>query len=140
METTTKTKLELKDVIHLYKGCKCILMGEVVDPHDEPVIRKIFTFNGVVTDSSKEMWAHCDDDEYHHEVNLSEIFLILRPMSSITDEEFMECRRIEENFQLENNGRFYGGAACIIHLLKKGFDLYKLIESKQAIDKATLNQ
>ncbi len=172
-------KKELKDYLYLYVGCDCNLMGQSKSKDeegysDEP-IPKIFTISGVV-DVNGTMFAHCDDDEYHHEVELSEVFPILRPISDMSEQERKEIYEIVFKRKFPVSGRIvfmpdtstfsdprwilsagvdrlgievsgsvwadcdlqtikYNENLVTVYMLKKGFDLFGLIESELAIDK-----
>ncbi len=118
-------KTELKDVIHLYLECEVMLLFNKNKIGKLTGLNKFGVYLITVGEKSETF-------EFY------QFKPILRHLSSMTNEEFRRCREIEEGFQLENNGRFYGGGACMLYLIREGFDLYKLIEYGQAIDKTTL--
>ncbi len=131
---------ELKDVLHLYKGCECSLMGEFVDDDADPTVAKIFTFNGVVTDCDGTTYAHCDDEEYHHEVELSEIFPILYPLEHLTREELLKqgFNSHLDYLTHEKGDPMKAPFEMILFLIKQRYDVFGLIKTRQAIDKTTL--
>lgn len=113
-------KSELKDVLHLYIGCyiKSELMG---------VQHKFTDFN---------------KSTIHHFI-IGNFKLILRPLSDMTEEETKEYETLfgcnpheSDEWYCEIIMQDIGKPKVWLWLLKRGFDLFGLIESGQAI-KAT---
>lgn len=121
-------KTELKDVIHFYYGqnfwdSKGALGEEVI------VLSGINTFSNV-TD-------FCDEHG-NTEIKLEDIKPLLRPLSSMTKEENSEYEKIgnkDIKLPVEAWDSVKTDAAKIKYLLSKGFDLFNLIETKQAMVK-----
>lgn len=59
---------------------------------------------------------------------------ILRPLSSMTEDEYLEAHEIGAAFNEENRYELMQSMAAVTqYLLSKGFDLFGLIESNLAI-------
>lgn len=150
---------QLKDYTHLYIGCKCNLMGEWNgnDHHNGP---KVFTLKGIY-EQNGTMIAFCDTEEEHNEVELFDVFPILRPLSDITFDEVKQLSTIVNNIHCKFDDKSIeashiytkqrilekGNKVCIFgplnndqmseavrFLLKQHFDIYGLIEEKLAIN------
>lgn len=128
-EITKKMKTELSELIHLYLGCECLDASNV-----------IYTLKPSHLPSN---WQTCD---HPHK-------LILRPLSSMTDEEARiiwnlydgspaitnpKCALTDHTFHANFTPKEW--FSITQHLFKLGFDLFDLIPSGQAIDKTTLNK
>jgi len=109
---------KFKDVAHLYLGCDIVwkqYSGDYTDGtygtdlYNSKLLREISLGNG-------------------------KAIPILRPLSDMTEEEYQHtsvCVSIESNDYIRE-------AENTLYLLSKHFDLFRLIESGQAIDAATL--
>lgn len=174
-------KTELKDVIHLYLGCQCVLTEDVpVEEFDDDQTKKGSVWSLLMInygdfdliDGNGYKFVLQDEETCWLGVHGSEFKLLLRPLSSVTEEEAIELIGIQlENYpnkldiKMKSFGRrsnsdswqfsAYEGEKHIIsgslsfyrhepkkfmYLLSKGFDLFGLIESNQAIDSSTLNK
>lgn len=155
--------LQFKDVAHLYLWCDCLLEGRYKAKlcgfqHNKPILT-LYYASGEVSYSQKDTFALND---------YSLLKPILRPLSDMTKEEGIEyaqfyCRnkiavpidwveiKMHEsgsvNLSIGDGGGglslFPGGphgdkAEAFVYLLKKGFDLFGLIESGQALDKTKM--
>jgi hypothetical protein len=147
----TKEK-NLKDYLHLYLGCHCVVDGRPAIIDSVSTNKHIDTVTAQFTDTNDQYdWAVYND--------LSEVKLLLRPLSDMTEQEFKEIFKpiqpgdvTDEDFKeamqhLIKNGidafDFEGVSAQIVFeytrlLLSKGFDIFELIPSGLAIDKTTL--
>lgn len=105
---------ELKDVLHLYFMCDIMVYS-----------------NCVPTIKTKLFPPYLGD--------WSGVKLILRPFSDMTEEEAVESGLGTIARDLEMFNRPWSPKQ-FLYLLSRGFDLFGLIESKQAIDKTTLSQ
>jgi len=111
---------EIKDYLHLYLGCEVLC--------DKATSGSII-LNGHLIDSALTVGAT--------------ITPLLRPLSSMTEEEMQECGNMEYNFSNdpELNTWDYKAFETLLSpeqfawLLKRRFDLFNLIESGLAIDK-----
>lgn len=117
-------KTEWKDVAHLYLGC---------DGH-------YYYLNG---NFSKEILIQIDTDgrclSNNRKMVLSDFKPILRPLSDMTEEEEGEYWKIRgTGWTSETESQMIREATGTKYLLSKGFDLFGLIESSQAIDRTTL--
>lgn len=134
--------MELKDYLHLYIGCKCVIeeFGAPLEPLE---------LTGVsYDDTNKTWWAYFENTEVGY-APYSKIKPILRPLSDMTEEECHE-------YGVESDGGvwLYGSISsdCTVgghhHILeitriaeitrqlcKSGFDCFELIENGLAIDK-----
>lgn len=121
-----KTEKKIEDYLHLYLGCEC------------QTPEGVMKLNAVYHDSNPVFYDSVNDFAF------SEIKLILRPLSSMTEVE-------------QNEIGLYGGGGnkfcdwkgtpvngfspdTFRLLLSKSFDLFGLIESGLAIDATTLKQ
>lgn len=150
--------MKLKDVIHYYLGCDCMVMGEEVAAKIKSVWHDGLVgvdYNGI--------------GETEHVVE--DVFPILRPLSSITEEEAKQLVRIisptvfgypstifiakKDRFGFEWKDRHdrdesHAGSGDIQYdelnstqfhyLVSIGIDLFRLIDSEQAIDITKLNK
>lgn len=128
-------KKELKDYLHLYLGCECIL--------DNKETGKLIGFDSRLHDSDVEMvcftiWIDKENDwsVYNDDKNFERIKPILRPLSDMTEEEKQNIEGTDWSL-LPDSGWEYT-AETFLFLLSKGFDLFGLIEAGLAIDKITL--
>lgn len=145
-------KTELKDVVHFYLGCECV--------DGAGSVGKIDTcgFDGYIR--TTPLNKHIKVKAF-----LSGVKPILRPLSDMTEEEgrqyatyygidgYLSVTITEENgyvkISIGNSGHMaslfplgqYGQKPeTLVYLLSKGFDLFGLIESGQAIDKTILTK
>jgi len=160
--------MELKDVLHLYLGCKVLLESEMYSENGNPdkIIERLA---GIDKD------GNCEGDSYV--LYEGDFKLILRPLSSMTEEEALHCigiayesvythkpefirvEMVDSNqeaaaiiceepgwkygFSVTKNGIDFSANGSFLHipqfeitayLLSKGFDLFNLIPSNQAIE------
>jgi hypothetical protein len=114
---------KLKDVLHLYLGCPC--KGDEGD--------MTYTLVDVGIDRSPMLL-----DKYGNECVIFDFKPILRPLSSMTEEEKLFC-----GFSLEAAPQYYVDEECfsfkqVKYLLSKHFDLFNLIGEGLAIDTSNL--
>lgn len=117
-------KIELKDVLHLYLGCKAEI---------ERVVYPKAKINDKITPSTFTML----------EMGTIKVKPILRPLSDMTQEERNHIDEIVKEYDkiIRETGTMSEGEKWAImtsHTLKRGFDLFGLIKSSQAIDKTTI--
>jgi hypothetical protein len=114
---------------HLYVGCEA--MYEI---YDSKILGKI-TQHNTESGLSTLNWEGGSISKYAHEFKL-----VLRRIKSMTieeqREEYLLTRFCESD--TDSSGR-QGMARGFQYLLSKGFDLFGLVDSGQAIDKATLD-
>lgn len=128
---------ELKNYLHLYlqAGIKCQRMGE----EGEAVMTGIS-----YDDTQKIWWVYFENEESGYAV-LEDVFPLLRPLDSMTEEEKKELINISSKACTEFKGiavydksathSGYISGAETVYLLSKHFDLFSLIENNLAIDK-----
>lgn len=121
-------KILFKDVAHLYLGCdlKAVYRTKDGDTGKEVLVdlnnRKLV---GVFSDGTVQ-WDFGTLD--------AEMRPILRKLSDMTKEEGLDAI----NIVVPEKDSWIGGAKRTIWLAQKGFDLFGLIESGEAIDAKTL--
>lgn len=152
-------KAELKDVLHLYRGCD-IVCEEI------RYTLKAVMIDGEDHDENQEIWVIAENKHREDTFNLEDSKPILRQLLDLKRDEIIqffklkgiECHRgvfrtgIEGQFvQIEYNNtnkelvsdwqdiRFIN-AFQFAYLLEKEIDLFELIESGKAIDKTKLNK
>jgi hypothetical protein len=109
---------DIKDFIPFYMGQKIIF------PERGANQARVFTVTGSIYDS-----MGTDKDFHKHEKRC----LILRPLSSLTNEE-----RTERGKAIIQYGKEFIDAEYHRWMLSKGFDIFNLIPEGLAIDKTTL--
>lgn len=105
-------KVELKDVLHFYVGCRIVYSDEPQNQNHKLTLEVL----------AKKMFGHS-------------IKPILRPLSDMTE---LESNYLACIFPMPNNhnwNREKWNMQEFLYLLKQGFDLFGLIESEQAFDK-----
>jgi hypothetical protein len=147
----------IKDIIHLYIGCKC-----------ETDSGKIGTFSGFdICEKDRSMIMHTvryfDVDDYdvlNDDEMCDRIKLILRPLEDLTEEEcgeywgliggsphlfdrkhFMEWLIVGSTDDEWEQGMVFGALEAALttnYLISKGFDVFDLIPAGLAIDKTKL--
>jgi hypothetical protein len=114
---------------HLYTGC------DVKTPYG--ICKYVYTKTGI--DDTMYNPIVVDRGDIQFAFKMEEVKFILRHITSMTEEEqreeYLLTRFCESD--TESSGR-QGMARGFRYLLSKGFDLFGLINSGQAIDKATL--
>ena len=137
--------IELKDVIHYYIGCNVLVDG-----------KEIAKFNGgtFVPNSVGQIYYDLqtkdmleDDPDFNMpynddpEMKPLRIKPILRRIEDMTDEEGKEYNKALMTMYSINKfkDQIWEAAATTLLLAKKGFDLFGLIETDQAIDAKTIN-
>ena len=133
---------KIEDYLHYYIGCFAIYAG-----HGKEEIITITGINTATENYSPKIYF----DFYEHDGSDSDgIYwlkkLILRPLSSMTEDEFNELEKqigfSDDTIFDENTWRYFDGTLLpeqFHYLLSKGFDLFGLIESGLAIDAITFN-
>lgn len=105
----------IKDYLHLYLGCDCLYNERSALPNE----RFVLTIGNV-------FWAQSHTDEFK---------LILRPLSSMTEDE--KDSLIQMYVNTPDN---LASAERVRYLLSKHFDLFGLIEAGLAIDATKTDQ
>lgn len=121
--------MELRDYIHFYIGCDVELLG-----HGGI---KIMTELIAVGNSFAQLRHAAPDGRfiYNDVFNMDIIKLILRPLSTMTNEEMAEARAAGGE---PNNMPWVNGALRTKYLLSKFFDLYGLVDAGVAIPRITI--
>ncbi len=122
--------MKLEDVIHLYLGCQ---MWEEYNNKAGKFVA--IMHSGEVVVLHNVTWTF----------QLKEVKPILRPLSDMTHEELQECGNMIYDFSDDpelNNHKWEDFASMLyseqfVWLLKRGFDLFELIPSGQAISEST---
>jgi len=140
--------MKFKEVAHLYIGCKV----KYPDSDDKMIVA---TLSGVNSQSFETTYSRkkkgCigdyitsnDGKQRGHNCYIENVKPILRSLSSLTEEEATEGlgydNLIYKPFKVCNNfsSRSVFSAKEFVFLLSKGFDLFGLIESGEAIDATT---
>lgn len=104
---------ELKDYLHLYANCD-LLFGEVV--YKLWYIKDYQVYMTRTSDNGFSKWNACD-------ITTTSLKPLLRPLSSISKEEFMELAKYIPFVHEQTR-----------YLLSKGFDLFGLIEAGLATE------
>jgi hypothetical protein len=125
-------QVQLKDVLHFYLGCRIA----IVDPDGQAYEDAV---HAVIDDKGGKRFTiyECGDMPFeNHEEYYQSARPILRPLSSMSDEEMDQFNRLTETLYNMADGvnMCMQYAAGVNYLLKQGFDLFGLIESGQAID------
>ena len=137
----------IKDFIHLYFGCRCQF---------EDIRNEDTTDVGVLIEVGKDFAVIKDGKGIENEVMLFEVKPILRPLSSMSDDEkwdllsfigydlICDIDVIDISFinpQAKDDDRFAPEVyyKATLWFLKHHFDLYGLIEAGLAIDATTIN-
>jgi hypothetical protein len=117
---------KFKDVAHLHLGCKCSIIGS----ENIKTLRSIpFLFG--------ELCAEFGDNTAY---DFHEIKPILRPLSSMTGEEDKEMVATQEAIDFKGYKLLVDTGETFAYMLSKGFDLFDLIEAREAIDATTLTK
>lgn len=138
-----ETQKKLSDYLHFYLGCKVGCSTDGI----------CFTDYGTLISVSKgeggqhEVYFGYKKVFLFYKYNLENIKPVLRPLSDMTEEECQKCGNMIYDFsddpELNNHkpSDFEIGLAPeqFNWLLKKGFDLFGLIEAGLAIDSTKLN-
>lgn len=139
-------KKELKDYLHLYLGCECIL-----DDHNTGIL---IGFDSQLHNKEVEMvcytiWDKKDDDwmVYNDDSSFERIKPILRPLSDMTEDEFYEFKSFADNdcskmIHIKNvkdiTTNLFHEFEASRFLLSKHFDLFGLIDSGLAVNAAEI--
>lgn len=120
--------MEIKDYLHLYIGCECLIeAGEF--PESKLPVCGVAGRKAIMGEHSLRL------------VELKDVKPILRPLSDMTEEERVEYDRLQVVCYSVN--LFYDqvktDATLTNFLLSKHFDLFDLIPAGLAIDKTKLN-
>lgn len=134
--------MELKDYIQYYIGCK--VQHEFITKTKNIELR----YGILMGLHTSEIINRCylQFDSYSDSVRFDSIKPILRKPESLTMDEMKECGNLVYDFSNEPDlntwhwSNFEAGlcAEQIDWLLKRGFDLFNLIENELAIDSKTL--
>lgn len=142
-------KLELKHLApYLPYSLKCNVMGELVDPYDEPAIPKVFEIVGLTKDYVEYFEEGRTVTE---ECVFSDCFPLLRPISDLTKEisingknvipidgMFLPCgeRKILESWAKENKCWLGQQLSYLPYqmLFAMSFDVFNLLDNKLAIN------
>jgi hypothetical protein len=124
------------DYLHLYLGCEC----EVIGTGFIGKIDTVFDDGTIATGLGRFPFVQT--------LRGDEIKPLLRPLTDMTHEELQECGNMIYDFSDEpdlNNHKWEDFQTLLdpmqfVWLLKKGFDLFGLIESGLAIDKTKQNE
>lgn len=131
-------KKELKDYLHLYLGCECM----IGDLNWKPETNLYGLAPGVDPNHGRPIRTKLDA----HVLNVfsHKTTLILRPLSSMTEEEQDHVWHAEEPnsiLQMENGTKVRKVVLAperTAYLLSKGFDLFNLIPEGLAVNAETL--
>lgn len=150
--------MEIKGVLHFYLGCQVLIESEMFGVNGKPD-KIIDILTQVNADGSVECKNHTPPED--------DFKPILRPLSSMTEEEAKELLRIRYarngwaepiyerhssiciDFKFaSSDGKFNQtqldwdmlDAASVAYLISKGFDLFNLIPEGKAIDATSLTQ
>lgn len=132
----------IKDYLHLYLGCGCAVTG--VSENDN----ETFKLTGIsYDDTQKTWWAYFENTEFGY-AKVEDVWLHLRPLPSMTEEELQECGNLVYDFSDDDSGMDLNNHRPDVFLLttseqfhwliQRHFDVFGLIESNLAIDKSTL--
>lgn len=128
--------MEIKDFLHLYLGCEVLYNDGVY--YLESVQHYSLKYG-----QRRGCFIMIDADDCHW-VRPKDIKPILRPLSSMTEEEMNECwfnmeGAVEIRCEYKDGGvkKFDATPAQVVYLLSKGFDLFGLIDAGLAIDRLT---
>lgn len=129
---------DIKDYLHFYIGCECVTL--IDDDFVEVGILKGVTESEVTPSKMIAITGNGFDEWF-----VEDIKPILRPLSSMTEEEKREYRKSIHGISTDNilpeisAGRLIKehhslkSAECTRWLLSKHFDVYNLIESNLAV-------
>ena len=160
-------KTELKDVLHLYLGCLC-LIKEIWDDNEKLCDEYIGRLNRIDKIGDKIEVIICDSvvmslptiELYEENILNGDVKPILRNLSDMSYIEKVELSKmlyleegevpderlinqayvnIRDNFGGPQMSSWRIGFLVIKYLLKQEFDLFELIKTEQAIDKNLLN-
>jgi hypothetical protein len=132
--------IELKDVLHFYLGCEAIMS---TDDWHVPEGDQLVRITGIMDNGQYIAYARKGSFGNYESKNFKPL---LRPLSSMTEEEKKEVLRISDKYSGKNlipiyvnhilNFFFHSANPEIIrYLFLRRFDLFGLIESGAAIDK-----
>lgn len=130
-------KYELKDIIHLYLGCEVFVTN----------INKVGRLYSSTLNNDIEITFEDQKGWYITDLEETRIKLLLRPLSSMTEEEALCIYRLTNTEDVEAKATdvlsYYKRAFRFepeefLELIKMDFDLFELIKQGQAIDKTTL--
>ncbi len=149
--------VDLKDVIHLYLGCKVqyegILNGSELSAelkeHKSDVfyIPQIAHVRGLKIGLLKKIEITIDGKKTYRigrkglqtHYTCQKFKPILRPLSDMTQDEYFEWQALCSWLEYNNQKHYGNYSPKVFHwMLSKAFDLFGLIESGQAIDATTL--
>lgn len=125
---------DIKDYLHFYIDTNCLAKPNGI-PDAEALDCKICNLPVVGTEIQM-----VDDDGEIFWSFLSDFKFVLRPLSSMTDQEKKECDKQIHKYEPQLHSHITDWAYRIDWLLKKGFDLFGLIEAGLAVNAATLKE
>jgi hypothetical protein len=129
--------MNIKDYLHLYLGCRVrieedeVATGILIGLVERDGYNTEHPCRVKIERKGKHSLYYCFD--------YPEIKPILRPLSSMTEDEKKELDAIEKNGSSYPTVA-YALAPCFAWLLSKHFDLFGLIDAGLAIDKTTLTE
>lgn len=140
-----RAQLKARDVLHLYLGCdvmvtpiesasfKCTLTGIQTSISDDPNDPKLYEV---------QVFEQDEDGGYAGHglqwVNAEYVELILRPLSSMTEEEMLENTEVDIP-NLQSSYEMLTPKA-FLWLLSKGFDIFGLHDSQECLYEADLKK
>lgn len=135
----TRTNLKFKDVANLYLGCEVLFQNEIhfLCGMDRPYKTNDKTLISISVRPNDKGFRSV----LHSITDFSLFKPLLLPLSAMTEEDFKECGKT--GFGGVNAGNSYYqtySASAFTYLLSKGYDLFQLIPSGEAIDKTTFNK
>jgi hypothetical protein len=127
---------EIKDYLHLYLGCDAMIAEG----------KDLYTLTAIQSNSTLCVMRNKKDSRNGDWIHNKNIKPILRPLSSMTEEEMKECGNLDYDFSDEPELNQWDwrefdtliSANQFHYLLSRHFDLFGLIEAGLAIDKTTL--
>lgn len=146
--------METRNVIHFYLGCNVKILN---DKRDGKLIGIFISKTVMWGENGKTItekhFAVIEHDNQVNNFDVYDVTLLLRPLSSMTEEEKEQLAKVVEPKARKWNVSIHHTGAITIetwanhhsimdnyspntftHLLSKGFDLFGLIESGDAID------
>lgn len=130
-------RIEIENIIHFYIGQEIILHES---GFSEPKDERTFTLSAVEGNKFRvketglwyEMGKHYDKNQRDK--------LVLRPMSSITEHEKAALKGINSRIPITPETLVQRNANETLYLTERGFDVFDLIETGQAVVKETIGK
>ncbi len=139
-----KAELEAKYIYpYLDYELKCNLMGVIVKgtEHDDNPKPAILTITGISKMNDGTVFIQADDEEYHHEHEIDEVFPILRPLSDLNIKKLSEYYKDLMDADLERvvyeikQWPLLRNYLLCQWLFENHFDVFGLIDKGLAINK-----